>query len=361
MGLKSLNYRKNLAFALIMIMILGVSSGCVFRSETGKVATEMYEVFYELSYQDYFDFYDNNFSISVDENFVLPGYYRLGDRQTLKRPVMVAVENHPRSRPQSGIQEADFVYEILSEGGITRFLPVYYKELPEKIGPVRSVRDYMGDLSAEHGALLLHAGASSGGYARISAEDVLNLDEITRSQYYWRSSERRMPHNLYTGNERIKDYLEGLDWQQDLSAYKFEFIAGNNPDSKRGNEFIEEINLFYWGNYRVSYKYDQTGNEYNRYINNERHEVDTGKQLTADNIIVLHADTSVIDDVGRISVDFDSGGQAYFFHNGRKKDLLWARINNRITLFDKDYQEVLIKSGRTWVQIMPNSARVEFK
>lgn len=358
--MKGLNYRKYPILALIIIIILIITVGYFFRSETGKVADGMYELFYELDYQEFFSFYERNFSLAVDNQLLLPDYYQLGDRQNLKRPVMVAVENHPRSRPQSGIEEANFVYEILSEGGITRFLPVYYKELPERVGPVRSVRDYMGELAAEHGALLLHVGASEGGYARISAEDVLNLDEISRSQYYWRCSERRMPHNLYTGNERIKDYLEGLDWQQDLSAYKFDFTAGNNPVANEGG-LVKELDLFYWGNYLVSYKYNQTENRYYRYINNEPHKVDTGQQLIADNIVVIHADTKVIDDVGRVSVDLDSGGPAYLFHNGSKQEILWTRTNGRLTFFDKDYQEVLLKTGRTWVQIMPNSARVEFE
>lgn len=359
MGLKGLNYRKYLVFILIIVISLTLPAGCVFLADTDRVADDMYQVFYELGYQDFFSFYERNFGLAVDDKFILPDYYRLSDRQALKRPVMAVVENHPRSRPQAGLEEADFVYEVLSEGGITRFLPVYYRELPEKVGPIRSVRDYIGVLSAEHGALLLHAGASEGGYARISADDVISLDEISRSQYYWRSSERRMPHNLFTGNDKIKDYLDGLDWQQDLSAFKFDFSNRNNPDTKRSAD-IEEVDLFYWGNYLVSYKYDQSSNKYDRYINNEPHKVESGQQLTADNIVVLHADTNVIDDVGRLSVDLDSGGKGYLFDNGGKQEIRWSRNNGRITLFDDDDQEVLIKSGRTWIQIMPVSARVEY-
>lgn len=338
-----------------------MSSGCFQRSENRRVAIGMYEFFYELDYQEYFNFYDNNFNTFAQGSILLPDYYQLGDRQLFKRPVMVVVENHPKSRPQAGLAEANLVYEVLAEGGITRFLPVFYTELPEKIGPVRSVRDYIGDLSAEHGAVLLHAGASPGGYARISAEDVLHLDEISRSQYYWRSSERSMPHNLYTGYERIIDYLEDLDWQRDLSAYKFDFNAGNNSVAKEHQEFIDQIELFYWGNYQVSYRYDQINDKYNRYINNAAHLTESGKQLSTKNIVVIHADTNVIDDVGRLSVDLDSGGQGYLFHNGNQQEIIWERTAGSITLFNNHHQEILIKPGRTWIQIMPNSARVEFE
>lgn len=355
-----MNYRKYFGFTLLITIILLTTTGCFLQSEKGRIPNGIYELFYELDYQKYFNFYDRNFNISVQRDIGLPGYYRLGDRQLLKRPVMVAVENHPKSRPQAGLGKADLVYEVLAEGGITRFLPVYYTELPEKIGPVRSVRDYIGDLSAEHGALLLHAGASPGGYARISAEDVLHLDEISRSQYYWRSSARSMPHNLYTGYERIIDYIEDLDWQRDLSAYKFDFNAGNNPVARENKELIDQIKLFYWGNYQVSYIYDQSTDRYNRYINDRAHLTESGEQLSTENIVVIHADTNVIDDVGRLSVDLDSGGRGYLFYNGKRQEILWARTNGRISFFDEDNQEILIKPGRTWIQIMPESARVEF-
>ncbi len=355
-----MNCRKSFVFVICIIIILFGTGGCFFQSKVDKVPDEMYGAFNKLNFQGYFEFYEKNFAISADRDFSLPEYYQLGDRQYLKRPVMVSVENHPRSRPQAGLDSADLVYEVLAEGGITRFLPVFHNKLPEKVGPIRSARDYIGDLTAQHGALLLHAGASPGGYARLSAEDVLNLDEIEKSQYYWRSSDRKMPHNLYTDNDRISDYVNDLNWQKDRSAYKFDFSSGNNPGNQKENDFISKINLFYWGNYQVTYRYDQSKDRYYRFINNEPHKVENGAQLFADNIIIIYADTNVIDDVGRISIDLESGGQACLINNGRKKELAWEKNNGKITLLDDDNQEAIIYSGKTWIQIMPKSARVEF-
>ena len=42
-----------------------------------------------------------------------------------KRPIVAVIENHLESRPQSGLSKADLVYEIVAEGGITRFLAVF--------------------------------------------------------------------------------------------------------------------------------------------------------------------------------------------------------------------------------------------
>ena len=44
------------------------------------------------------------------------------DRAVDRRVVAVKIDNHPKARPQSALQSADAVYEILVEGGITRVI-----------------------------------------------------------------------------------------------------------------------------------------------------------------------------------------------------------------------------------------------
>ncbi|MFQ6847416.1 MAG: DUF3048 domain-containing protein, partial [Clostridium perfringens] len=65
-------------------------------------------------------------------------------------PFMCIIENSRAARPQSGLSEADIVYETMAEAGIPRFLAVFYENSPEVIGPVRSVRPYFLDISKEH-------------------------------------------------------------------------------------------------------------------------------------------------------------------------------------------------------------------
>ncbi len=54
--------------------------------------------------------------------------------------VVVKIENDPVVRPQTGLDRADIVFEELVEGGMTRFAAVYQSDLPDEVGPVRSVR-----------------------------------------------------------------------------------------------------------------------------------------------------------------------------------------------------------------------------
>jgi hypothetical protein len=59
-----------------------------------------------------------------------------------RRPVAVMINNHSEARPQSGLNSADIVFEALAEGGITRYLAIFWSETPEKVGPIRSARQY---------------------------------------------------------------------------------------------------------------------------------------------------------------------------------------------------------------------------
>src|SRR5699024_9640157 len=58
------------------------------------------------------------------------------------RPIGVMVNNHAEARPQSGLSQADIVFEILAEARITRLLALYQSEIPDVVGPVRSAREY---------------------------------------------------------------------------------------------------------------------------------------------------------------------------------------------------------------------------
>ncbi len=127
--------------------------------------------------------------------------------------LLTIVENHSDARPQSGLDQADIVYEMVSEGSITRFLAVFYWKSPEKIGPVRSVRPAFTNIAKAYNSPLAHAGGSTAGLASVRTLGIENLDEIyNASRAFWRSSDRRMPHNLYTSAQRILDEAERKDY-----------------------------------------------------------------------------------------------------------------------------------------------------
>lgn len=93
-----------------------------------------------------------------------------------RRPIAVAVNNHPKARPQSGLSKADVVIEALAEGRITRFLAIFQSEMPETVGPVRSAREYFVTLSSGFNSIFVHHGWSPGAKKQLEsgAYDYIN-------------------------------------------------------------------------------------------------------------------------------------------------------------------------------------------
>ncbi len=94
------------------------------------------------------------------------------------RVIAVMVNNHSKARPQSGLNQADMVYEILAEGMITRFLAVYHSQEPEIVGPIRSIRPYYLDIMKGLDALIVHAGASDEADAMLKKGSLPDVDGL---------------------------------------------------------------------------------------------------------------------------------------------------------------------------------------
>src|SRR5699024_2796891 len=75
--------------------------------------------------------------------------------------VSVKIENSPAARPQVGLQRADIVWEQLVEGGMTRFVATYHSDLPEEVGPIRSIRPMDAAIAGPAGGVLAFSGGQA--------------------------------------------------------------------------------------------------------------------------------------------------------------------------------------------------------
>jgi len=300
-----------------------------------------------------------NEKIEIEEFSHSPFSGKAIPEELLQRVIMVSIENSSAARPQSGLNKAAIVYEFLVEGGITRFLALYWDNIPQKIGPIRSVRPYIIDIASEYNALLLHAGASPEGFIKLQDSKIKHLDQIYKGQYYWRDSERKRPHNLYSGRFKVEDYLDELTGQKYEDRFAWQGISLTNPE--HANAKLIEIK--YWGNYKVFYRYNKEENNYYRYINNteEAHFTSSGEQIKVDNIIIQFTETHVKDDEGRLSIKLQGEGKALVFKDGMLEELYWHKDEAGITKFFKEEdKEIRLNPGKTWIQIVPESTEVKY-
>ena len=117
-----------------------------------------------------------------------------------KRVIAFKIDNNIKARPQSGLQEADAVHEILVEGGMTRFLAFFYDNTSKYLGPIRSARPTDPTLVRPYGGTLVVSGATAGLIPSIRELGVPVLEEQS-SPVMFRISSRNAPHNLYADTE----------------------------------------------------------------------------------------------------------------------------------------------------------------
>lgn len=133
------------------------------------------------------------------------------------RPIAVMIDNVGDARPQTGLNDAYMVYEIIVEGKQTRLMALYKGTNLDKIGPIRSSRHYFLDYALENDAIYVHYGWSPKAKSDISSLGVKNINGIYESSSsFWRVKDKSAPHNVVTSTKKILEIAKEKDILQQL-------------------------------------------------------------------------------------------------------------------------------------------------
>ncbi|MYL43154.1 DUF3048 domain-containing protein [Virgibacillus massiliensis] len=278
------------------------------------------------------------------------------------RIIGVMINNHSKARPQTGLSQADIVFEILAEGRITRFLALYQSEMPEVAGPVRSAREYYFELANAYNALYLYHGAATFVDQMIQDREI---DHLNGSLYdndgvlFNRESFRDAPHNSYLQLGAVYDKAKekGYDVTADYEALPF-----LSEDEDVTGDTAEHVEIVYSNNSPmeiVEYKYDKRSETYTRYNDRKKTvELESDKPIQPSNVFIIETPHQVIDDAGRRAVDMESGGNAYLIQKGVVQKLQWKNKDGRIVPV-KDGKTVAFAPGKTWINVIPATPGLE--
>jgi hypothetical protein len=274
-----------------------------------------------------------------------------------RRPISVMIENHPDSRPQSGLSEADVVYEVLAEGGITRFLAIFQTKQPDTIGPVRSARDYFAEVADEWKALYAHVGGSNEVIEALKKglyKNISDVNEYYNETYFGRDKAKPAPHNVFTSYVALQKWLKDKQEEQKITADLWKF----KDDLPLPAEVAtQKINMdFSRAGYEVGYVYSTSTNSYLRELYFEPHlDSATGKQIEAKNVVVqiIRVDPVPKDPLLRVDINLASGGRAVIFRDGEVVEGRWKKENNRTRYFDLSGKEIELNRGPIWIELLP--------
>jgi len=272
-------------------------------------------------------------------------------------PFAVVIENTGAARPQSGIGQADIVYEVYMEtGGVTRLIALFSNALPEKVGPVRSGRiHHVHVLSQFPGIALVHFGGSEPAgydfYAEIKKIDVgWRSDGVNgpNSGLFWRDDSREAPHNAYASLVRDKEeagdfydggYYQVLHFDEALKAQTAE---------------VAYYELNYYGSYQVTYEYVPEVGGYRRWASDElMTDENTGEPIVLQNVVVIHTKYTYGGPANYANFTSTGSGEAEFLINGVYRTGTWSRedYHSPYVFQDDAGEEIAFCPGHTWVDI----------
>ena len=271
----------------------------------------------------------------------------------------VIIDNQSAARPQSGLARADMVFEALTEGGITRFLALFWSRPASQIGPVRSTRIYFDQLARAYHLPLAHAGGNVDALKAIKPWHIENIDQIWTpgaGAYFWRTSTRQAPHNLYTSTTLLLK-----------AARAYGLPLGPVPawpqGTMPGGAKATRLTLTFSGVEQVDWTYK--GGLYTRLESGAPDPTLAGNPIRTRSVLILITPASPDPDPytpGSIKLAMTGSGPGYLAAGGRIWHIEWHRSSARPFTFTRPGGPgpVLIPPAPLWVELMPAQAGVAY-
>ena len=283
------------------------------------------------------------------------------DSDSTSRPYAVMINNISVARPlQSGLQDAYIMYEIIVEGGITRYLALFMDQNTERIGSIRSARHYFLDYALENDAIYVHHGQSPQAQSDFST---LNIDRIVvdNSKTGWRDKSLKVSseHTLFTSIAKLNSGLGKLRTTRNNDLLLNYSVDEIDMASLNGASVANNIDIVYSNSSKTSYTYDEENGYYLRSVNGTAHtDYVTKSQYHFKNIITYQVKNTTLNDgenKGRQNIENIGSGTGYFISGGYSVPIKWVKESrsSQTKYYYTNGDELKVNDGNTFIQIQP--------
>ena len=285
------------------------------------------------------------------------------------RPVAVMINNLKKALPQHGLKDADIVYEIPAEGGVTRLLAIYNDiSAAGVIGSVRSSRPIFIDVAASYDAIYVHHGGSPEAYSMLKAGAVYNLDGMSlEGSVFYRDAARRKSmgyeHSSMTTGAKISAKLQksGVRMTGKAAGTAFRFSYNDLVPAGTAAEKVSVKT----GSYTSEYEFLPDYGTYMRTEHGWSSDANGTGKLDFRNVFVLQMKYSVIsgDSKGRLDFNNFSSGKGYYITNGRMQEITWkwASAASRMKFYAADGTELSVNAGKSMIHFVSSLSNVTAK
>ncbi len=311
----------------------------------------------------------NNKNDKNDKKKPDPPKVKIVDENSKSRPYAVMINNLSAARPyHTGLQDAYLVYEIVVEGGITRYLALYKDKFPETVGSVRSARHYYLDYVMENDAYYVHWGWSPQAQSDIKTLNIDNLNGLSNSTPYFFRQKISNVSSEHTGFANLNEMQKLVNTKKYRTTTTKSLLLNYSateidlPDSEETTT-ATTLSLKYSNSFTTNYEYDSESKNYKQSVNNKAHtDYETKQKYTVKNIITYKIANKTIsgDDKGRQDLNNIGKGEGYFITGGKAIPITWEKTSRSSqTIYKyKDGTEIKVNDGNTWIHIVPTSGDI---
>lgn len=289
-----------------------------------------------------------------------------------ERPVAVVINNYESALPQHGISQADFLYEIETEGGITRRLGIFSNIRDvEKVGSIRSARTYFLNVATSYNAPLVHCGGSN--YALDAQYDNKggtlsnweHIDEQTNWTYFFRDKDRQnsgyaFEHTLFTTGESIMNAMEARGYSTEMEdGVDYGLLFAEEPEMK--GEKAEEVTICFRGSKKTTATYNKSTGLYEisqyKGVGVDGNDDTT---LATRNVLVIYAKQTkegILSFYNLIGV-----GEGLFACDGKIVPILWSRdeVTEPFVYTLMDGTPITLGVGNTFVGVVADTSPASY-
>ena len=277
------------------------------------------------------------------------------------RITAVMIDNYPiDARPQSGLHDADIIYEAEAEGGITRYMALFLEHTPAKIGPVRSARLYFVDLARPYDPYFAHAGENDdvwGPLKDLREGGFADMEQIVGTpEAFWRDSSRFMPHNLYTSVAKVRATGPKYGFaDRPFSQPAFAFYEDPPPKGP-----LPDAIVTFWRDYTV--RFHLKGSTYERIIGGTvQHDLNDRRPYEVSDIIAIWIPAKVLDAIGDLSMEVYGTFPAVLVHDGKAQPGRWVEPgpNALPRIVDTHGAPLALTPGQVYIEVLPQGGTLK--
>ncbi|MEY3361293.1 MAG: hypothetical protein RL531_1012 [Actinomycetota bacterium] len=261
----------------------------------------------------------------------------------------VKIENTPESRPQTGLDQADVVWEEVVEGQITRFVAMFNSQSPATLGPIRSVRLTDPNIVWPVGGIFAFSGGARYALDGIAKAPVVLVDESRAGSAMYRERSRRAPHNLYGRGDAL--FQKGGTPVPPPAL--FTYTTKRRVTDAPGTQAALAARVGFKGSYAVDWTWDAPRRVWLRSTTGRPFTVASGAQVSATNVVIMAI--TYRGGAGAMQAEgiLTGEGRAIVLTDGLAIEGRWIRPNQTTParFVDGAGRTVALTPGNTWVEL----------